>query len=70
MTDKRDPRVNPKAGDVLRRGKETRVVERVDMGKARTKCTVVSRPYPWSGYPNTDQWRRWAKDAEVIHAAD
>lgn len=64
----RDPRVEPKDGDVLRKDGAERHVFRIRKsggnwfdvyygGGRRCRCTDST-------------WRAWAKDAEVIHAAD
>ncbi len=65
----RDPRREPKAGDVLRQGTEVRLVS-------------LEREFPvkglvWYKTASEDRcncyvenWERWAKDAEVLNAAD
>lgn len=68
----RDPRIDPRSGDALRKGKETREVTRLMCRKdgvpwkLETRCTATDRTWPWTGYPTVGQWRRWAKDAEVV----
>lgn len=68
----RDPRLDPQPGDVLRKGKRTRRI--YDVGEkylevrefretGSGEVEVLPR-YPW-----ISQWRRWAKDAEVIKSA-
>lgn len=74
----RDPRIDPKAGDVVvgQLG-EKNTVNYVD------KCRWVSggawvgvtRHRPWGGsirkwVKTITHWRRWAKEGEVLHAAD
>jgi hypothetical protein len=67
----RDPRVDPQPGDALRKGNETRrVVARYDRdgGCGYLDCElrvdgIARMPvFPW-----LSQWRRWAKDAEVVN---
>lgn len=64
-TQKRDPRLDPKPGDVLRHAlcKRVTVVELCDQRMAYEV---------WENAFDTTlgQWRQWAKDAEVIHAAE
>ena len=66
----RDPRVDPKLGDVLRKDGRDRTVQKcVSYGPFRDvdihyycdrhSCSIFLR-----------NWRKWAKDAEVLHAAD
>lgn len=66
----RDPRKQPKAGDVLRRA---------SYWNRRVVCVhpdgvVEFQPLrdgePWGGIEVTGTWEAFAKDAEVIHAAD
>lgn len=63
---KRDPRVDPKPGDVLRNHSTVR--------------TVTSSANRWVTYYGPDRefelassiyfWQKWAAEAEVIHAAE
>lgn len=72
---KRDPRVDPKAGDILQkkyqgqyfesRSTYARQVDEVDDGKVTYVGENVCAPTM-----SLKSWRRWAKNAEVIHAAD
>jgi len=63
----RDPRRDPKPGDVLRVGPKITVVSVPllvgRMSWRSSDCPGVRRS------TRTD-WREWAKNAEVIHAAD
>lgn len=66
---KRDPRVDPKLGDVLQTEKFRRTVERIADGYIYYR----RRGIDLTGYHNRTKiggWMRWAKNAEVIHAAD
>ena len=62
----RDPKIDPRPGDVLRKGYFSRDVRQVDSS------------FVWAGehhrevfirtvMPYLGQWRKWAKNAEVIH---
>lgn len=73
----RDPRVDPRKGDVLRKVNLTRRVEcllpgdRVDV----TVGSVVheSPLFAWrkcTMWPKLWQWRKWAATAEVFHVAE
>lgn len=76
MSTERDPRTDPRPGDVMRKGKETREVVRMQtrndgvVWRLVTRCTATDRNWQWDGYPIMDQWRRWAKGAEVVKNAD
>lgn len=71
---KRDPRRDPRKGDVLQRGKQVRRVYHIGpfcrpdvpgvhyINKS-DKAGIVS-------WVITDLWRTWAKNAEVLHAAE
>lgn len=72
----RDPRIDPRVGDVLKRGKETRSVQsetrRAD-GQLWRVMTLNLNPTfrePWMGVPNISQWRRWAAMAEIMAYGD
>ncbi len=66
----RDPRVDPRPGDELfKDGKERVVVGR------RERCGAAWFDIYYDGadrrYRCTDYtWRKWAKDAEVLHVAE
>lgn len=71
---KRDPRVDPKPGDILRKGNRQRHVIKsaisgpgwmayqtpTDMRRENGGMTLEVREY----------WSKWAKNAEVIHAGE
>lgn len=40
----RDPRVDPRAGDVLRKGRRQRMVKRLGLGPIRPSCLTAPRP--------------------------
>lgn len=76
---KRDPRIEPKAGDRLRDVNEpardfVRKVERVTgarVGPARIRRVVYHHQYyNWAASCSLATWRRWAKTAEVLHCAE
>jgi hypothetical protein len=74
----RDPRIDPKPGDVLKVAARNRGIRRHLLRR------VTYAVGTWKGWPNavryTDgivdkycllpAWKRWAKNAEVIHAAE
>ncbi len=62
----RDPRVDPKPGDVL--AKDSRVREVVRVGR----LVIVFRfQFGWKEYERLiPNWPIWAHDAEVLHAAE
>lgn len=65
---KRDPRVDPKKGDVLKNGATRTVKEVGRYGKHDVVfCTDTRKQWV---EPYIGQWRRWAAKAEVIHVAD
>lgn len=62
----RDPRTDPKPGDVVRNG----LTRDVSFSGART---VAWRYLENPGFVSTSThktWRKWAKNAEVLHHAD
>lgn len=70
---KRDPRIEPKVGDRLRDGNIHVAVTSVD--RAIHYTLVQHRSTGINATPmvcdmTKKSWRWWAKDAEVIHAAD
>ena len=60
----RDPRVDPRAGDVLWKGKVVREVSAVTLNE------VKSYTARGLGIWSLSVWRKWAKCAEVIRAAE
>ncbi len=71
----RDPRRNPRIGDVLRSGSEQRMV----MDEISVKRTFEISHIVFSStsigcesnaHETIARWLRWAKNAEVLHAAD
>lgn len=71
----RDPRVDPKVGDVLRTARITRLVQSrqiTSRDPSHGVLRVAKAPYnPNHGdYMRFTDWVRWAKKAEVIHAAE
>ena len=68
---KHDPKWNPKPGDVLRSGDEQR--EYLEGGMRSYNLNEKHTPRLNSRNVSAiamGDWRKWAKDAEVIHAAD
>lgn len=55
----RDPRLDPRKGDVLQKGNRKRVVE------MRVENTVNYNGERWCWITT---WQDWAKKAEVLHA--
>lgn len=74
----RDPRVDPKPGDILKNLARNKGIRRHLLRR------VTYAAGPWKGWPDavryTDgifdkycqlqTWKRWAKSAEVIHVAE
>ncbi len=74
---KRDPRLTPKAGDVLRNGYAVRKIIYVERASSvgtwmasKIQCLDRSGNRECERRPNHKQFHCWAKNAEVIHAAD
>lgn len=69
---KRDPRVDPKPGDVLRGEKSDRYVGKL-YSDGLIGFTYWQRASSGSGndcYCSLKAWLKWANNAEVIHCAD
>lgn len=73
---KRDPRINPKAGDKLRSSvglwngkyKTITVLAVYDNGDPSVGCRRGGRELMWR--ESIETWRVWAKGAHVIRAAE
>ena len=65
MTSERDPRKDPKPGDTVRVAKCKALVSAVDE-YIHWKCLCCGE----DGRCTPSEWREWAFDAEVPHAAD
>ena len=69
---KRDPRQDPKVGDVLQTSegvrREVRFIELPN--RENPDITYFSPPRNRKMYIFRSNWRKWAKDAKVIRAAD
>jgi hypothetical protein len=61
----RDPRIDPKSGDVLRRWNQNFLVEGVTMGAVYTKPALSDR-----GWLSILFFREWANSAEVVKPAE
>jgi hypothetical protein len=59
----RDPKLNPRAGDVLRKGNQTRMV--VGMDNWLVVFTNNQGNKRWTGI-----WQKWARTAEVVRAEE
>ncbi len=74
-SDGRDPRSDPKAGDVLRkrvvhwRGKSF-VIRQRKVGQVKQFQSGATRIIGIDFSVLLPCWRRWAKDSKVIHRAD
>jgi hypothetical protein len=67
----RDPRVDPKKGDVLKTRRYERTVHEPDPRFGIPQAVVMF--YDQEGFldwRDYRMWRKWAKKAEVLHAAD
>lgn len=63
---KRDPRTDPKDGDAFRKKRARRAVR----GRTPIAVTVHDMVSGKSDTVPIWRFRKWAKDAEVLHAAD
>lgn len=64
----RDPRVNPRPGDVVLGKDAASVVSCIKSTSKRVHYQIG--PLRAVNTMPITEWRRWAKDAEVIHKAD
>ncbi len=62
--DKRDPRVEPRVGDQLKNGRQWRQVSGIVPGVRYMTNSGKDKWVPMY------TWQSWAKNAEVLHAAD
>ena len=64
----RDPRTDPRPGDVLRKGDDERHV----MGRDETYNGFVfyRQGGPWKRLCRISTWKRTMRDAEVLHVAE
>lgn len=66
----RDPRVDPKVGDEIGRFETFRLVAAIAPdGRVRFNYRQGGLWLNSTLTVTVDQWREWAKDAEVIHAS-
>jgi hypothetical protein len=71
-SEKRDPRVDPRGEDVLRKGRRKRII----LGRPMLRGSWVTFQTPTDIRCGTvtaerlDAFQSWAKDAEVLHAAE
>ena len=71
VCEKREPRNNPKVGDIFLLGEERRTVEQIGLSQVVFITTAISHPHSWGVSSCTiEKWRRWAKNAEVVYAAE
>jgi hypothetical protein len=76
MQSKRDPRINPQPGDVLRDGPLVATVTKALKTRVDYDLTQPNHPSPLYRAPMhchqtiKSGWRKWAKDAEVLHVAE
>jgi hypothetical protein len=68
MQTDRDPRKDPRPGDVVGKAEISRTITDVTAVWVRFERVVKGRTY--SRWNRHRVWRKWAKGAEVIHAAD
>lgn len=73
----RDPRIDPRPGDVLMKRGSVRAVRGISVSGEYLLCDDQSAADYVSGLRNWElvtpwmwQWRKWAADAEVIHQED
>lgn len=65
-TPPRDPRINPMAGDVIRKGPRTRTVARI----VQNEILYKRDGQRWESGCLIRAWRAWAKKAEIVTAAE
>lgn len=65
----RDPRTDPRPGDVLRTSRDERIVNAVTKTYVEVHTKRIYQGANWL-YPSLGQFRKWAKNAEVIHRAE
>jgi hypothetical protein len=65
-----DPRVDPQGGETLKHGDEERTVEYCFTDKRRPYVCYCGTHAVRGTTVLLSSWRRWAKGAEVIHAAE
>lgn len=71
-SEKRDPRVDPRPGDVFRKRRSTVTIDHATGEALRFTFDGNIRDMPplTSWYDDwVEPWRKWAKDAEVVDAA-
>lgn len=73
MTKERDPRLQPRAGDILRTPEIIRMVQGTTIQNVTLNAVIRLAEVPHN--PNRDwisvpMWKRWARHAEVIHRAE
>jgi hypothetical protein len=69
----RDPRIDPKPGDVLRKSASTVTIDRISAhGVTYTFDGLPSEMPPMTRWdrPFLPEWRKWAATAEVISRAE
>jgi len=69
----RDPRIDPRPGDVLRRPRQQRMVLVRYFGGVNYALVPGTKPnygLPHFKWSDLASWRKWAKTAEVVHVAD
>lgn len=67
----RDPRVNPRPGDVLRKGESVVEMIKCDRGNYQFRFAGIMRDCPRMHSWDDDwlaEFRKWASDAEVVNA--
>lgn len=73
MSNERDPRTDPKPGDALqvrvRWQKRIRSVVMIEINSTGTPWVHYHKKTKF-GASRLIEWREWAKNAEVIHAAE
>lgn len=78
MDSPRDPRTDPKAGDVLDNGLRTREVVRVSVNQrgativgyvAKVTGNAAKRRWRRVNHTRLSVWRQWARNAEVLETA-
>ncbi len=70
---KRDPRRQPRVGDILQTTRSTRMVQATALQNitGHAVIRVAEAPYrPMEEWMRVTTWRRWAEHARVLYAAD
>lgn len=66
----RDPRLDPRAGDVLMNRGVRREAQRVSESGESVRSFFLSPRWRHTEWAPITTWRKWAKNAEVLYRAE